>query len=79
MMFMMGWWVLLWGVIVVGVVWLARGSFDTRGKGQTETPIETLNRRFAEGAISVDDYYERLAVINSNADSAGPVQDHSSL
>lgn len=65
MMLMMGWWILMWGAIVFGIVWLARGSFDGWRKERTETPLETLDRRFAEGAISVDDYYERLAVINS--------------
>lgn len=65
MMLMMYWWILLWGAIFFGVVWLARGSFALRRNERKETPIETLDRRFAEGTISVDDYYERLAVINS--------------
>ncbi len=65
-----GWWivmmvamVLFWGAIILGVVWLARGGFDGWRGGRRETPSETLERRFAEGAISVEDYHERRDVI----------------
>jgi hypothetical protein len=58
MMLMMA---LFWGAIILGIVWVARGAFDGwRGR---ETPTEILERRFAEGAISVEDYYERREVI----------------
>lgn len=60
MMFVM---VLFWAAIILGIVWLVRGAFDGwRGK-RRETPTEILERRFAEGAISVEDYQERLQVI----------------
>ena len=62
-----GWWavmmigmVLFWGAIVVGIVWLVRGgSFGSQRAERRETPVEILERRFAEGAISADEYRER--------------------
>jgi putative membrane protein len=53
--------VLFWGAIILGIVWVARGAFDGWRGGRRETPTEILERRFAEGAISVEDYHERPA------------------
>jgi putative membrane protein len=61
MMFLM---VLFWAAVIFGIVWLVRGA--PRGdwrKERRETPIEILDRRFAEGAISAEDYNERRKVI----------------
>jgi putative membrane protein len=60
MMFVM---VLFWAAIILGIVWLARGAFDGWGGPRRETPTDILERRFAEGAISVEDYHERREVI----------------
>jgi putative membrane protein len=65
MMFVM---LLFWAAVILGIVWLGRGGFDGSRGGRRETPIEILDRRFAEGAISVEDYNERRKVI---ADSSG--------
>jgi putative membrane protein len=51
--------VLFWGAIILGIVWLARGGFEGRRAGREVTPTEILDRRFAEGAISTEDYRER--------------------
>ena len=57
---MMLWMVFFWGAVIFGVVWLARGgSFESRRMERMESPLETLDRRFAEGAMSVDEYHER--------------------
>ena len=60
--------VLFWGGIIFGVVWLFRGA--TQGGSQTseppprnENPIEILERRFAEGDISEEDYRARREVL----------------
>lgn len=74
MMLMMVWWVLVWGAIVFGIVWLARGSFDMWRRDRRETSVETLERRFAEGEISLDDYYDRRAVITGGDYPAGEWQ-----
>jgi putative membrane protein len=61
MMFVM---VLFWAAIIVGIVWLARSGPDGRRRGERrETPMEILDRRFAEGAISVEDYHARREAI----------------
>jgi putative membrane protein len=67
-----GWWivmvvvmVLFWGAIILGVVWLARGGFDGWRGGRRQTPLEVLEQRFAEGAISIEDYHERRDVLEA--------------
>ena len=41
----------------------ARGGLDSRREERRETPTEILERRFAEGAISPEEYQERREVI----------------
>lgn len=71
-----GWWVvmmigmvLFWGAIILGIVWLVRGSghgWGSAARGTpTETPLAILERRFAEGAISAEDYWERREVLTN--------------
>ena len=57
--------VLFWAAIILGVVWLVRGASGgwRWGGERKETPSEILERRFAEGAISVEDYHQRREVI----------------
>ena len=70
---MIGWGIafapLIWILVIVGIVLLVRGrnwgppwatSGPVRGR---ETAIEVLERRFAEGEISLEQYRERRAVI----------------
>jgi putative membrane protein len=80
-----GWWapmmigmVLFWGAIILGIVWLVRGGFDRRPQGQEETALSLLDRRFAEGALSLDDYHQRRKIL-SGAATASPAggADHS--
>ena len=66
-----GWWMivmmllmlLFWGGIVFGIIWIARGGLDSRREQPRETATEILERRFAEGAISIEEYQERREVI----------------
>jgi putative membrane protein len=77
-----GWWIVMtfgmvvfWGALILGIVWLIRGSFEGwRGgrEARRETPLETLDRRFAEGSISVEDYHHRRDVITSDRQSHQP-------
>ena len=59
--------VLFWGAIILGIFWLVRGASSgwRWGGERKETPSEILERRFAEGAISVEDYHERRNIIAS--------------
>ena len=72
MMLMM---VLFWGAIIFGVVWLIRGSARpgsgaSEPRARRESPVEVLERRFAEGEITEDDYRARRDVL-SNPATAG--------
>ena len=67
-----GWWivmmvgmVLFWGAVILGVVWLIRNGIDRAApEPRAETPAQILERRFAEGAISAEDYRERREVLS---------------
>lgn len=57
--------VLFWGAVIVGIVWLIRG-FARSGAapvGRGESPVEILERRFAEGAITPEDYRTRREIL----------------
>lgn len=76
MVLMMALMVLFWGAIIFGVVWLVRGA--TRGEsalGETpaskETPVEILERRFAEGALTEEDYRARRGVLVGGPETGG--------
>jgi uncharacterized membrane protein len=65
-----GWWapmmigmVLFWGAVILGFVWLVRGGFDHRQQRPDETALSVLDRRFAEGAVSLDEYHRRRDVL----------------
>lgn len=68
--------VLFWAAVILGIVWLARGGFEARRERHEQGPMPTaseiLDRRFAEGAISVDEYHERRELIaKGSADPNG--------
>ena len=54
---------LFWAAVILGIVWLARGGGGGWREPRRQAPTEILDRRFAEGAISVEDYQERLKVL----------------
>ena len=58
---------LFWGAIIAGIVWLIRGaswgSPPRERDVSKETPVDILDRRFAEGAISEEDYRARREVL----------------
>jgi putative membrane protein len=60
--------VLFWGAVILGIVWLSRGAsrggsaLDEKPAGG-ESPLEILERRFAEGSINADDYQARREVL----------------
>lgn len=68
-----GWWILMmvgmalfWGSVIIGIALLVRRSSGWRDE-RSETPLEILERRFAEGAISADEYHERREVMTSGS------------
>lgn len=62
---------LFWLAIILGVIWLVR---DSVGRRQPEAPSENaltiLDRRFAEGAVSLDEYEQRRDVLTGAAASS---------
>jgi uncharacterized membrane protein len=58
---------LFWLAVVLGAVWLVRDGFDRRPRPQDETALTILDRRFAEGAVSLEDYRQRHDVLTGAA------------
>ena len=54
---------LFWLAVIVGVAWLVRDGFDHRQQQREETALAILDRRFADGAISLDEYRQRRGVL----------------
>ena len=54
---------LFWLALIVGVAWLIRDGFDHRQQQPEETALAILDRRFAEGAVSLDEYRQRRDVL----------------
>lgn len=66
-----GWWILMmvgmvvfWALVIAGIVWLVKSVGPGRGSDR-ESPLEILDRRFAEGAISEEEYQSRRRTIES--------------
>jgi len=57
------WWLFWIALLVVFFVWL-RPKSDGRDR---ETPLDTLQRLYAEGRISREEYEERKAVLEEDA------------
>ena len=56
-----GWWI-VWILLIVGVVWaISRAQREGAPPRvqEREAPLETLQRRYAEGEISTEQYEER--------------------
>lgn len=73
--------VLCMGVMTVRMAWMGggsarRGSMPWDGFMARESPMETLEHRFAAGEISVEDYRERREVlVNGDAKPNGDHED----
>lgn len=56
------WMVVFWAALILGIVWLVRVSLERRPQREQE-PGEILDRRFAEGVITFDEYHEQKAAL----------------
>lgn len=56
------WMVVFWAALILGIVWLVRVSVDRRPQREQE-PGGILDRRFAEGEITFDEYPEQKAAL----------------
>lgn len=67
-----GWWIVMmigmiafWSVVIYGVFWFVRGGFERNGPSRPEkTPLETLDRRLAEGEITPAEHAERQQILD---------------
>jgi putative membrane protein len=60
--------ILFWGLVILGVVYLFKlllGSPST-GENQRESAMEMLEKRFAKGEISKEEFEEALEVLKRN-------------
>lgn len=66
--------VAFWLLIVLGAVWLVRGGFGGTASQQhpSKQPIEILNRRLADGELTLEEYEERREAIERVRDSDRP-------
>jgi uncharacterized membrane protein len=59
---------LFWLAIILAVVWLARDGIERRQQeAPSENALTILDRRFAEGAVSLDEYKQRRDVLTGAA------------
>ena len=69
--------VLFWGGVILGIVWLIRG-FARGGSASgerlvsKESAVEILERRFAEGDITAEDYRARREILVGGTAEANP-------
>jgi putative membrane protein len=69
--------VLFWGAVIVGIVWLVRSVVRGGTVPSAETPVsretavQILERRFAEGALTPEDYRARRDVLVSGSAESG--------
>jgi hypothetical protein len=56
-----------------------RGAVGGRPQERKESPIDVLERRFAEGAISVEDYRARREVLGNGTAESSDAHDKEAL
>lgn len=59
---------LFWGLVILGVVWIVRRSAPWQRGGpptpRSESGVEILERRFAQGEIELEEYRKRRSVLD---------------
>jgi putative membrane protein len=58
---MMGWWGLIWILVIGAFVWLVARGVSQRPAGHEDSPEAILKRRYARGELSREEYEQRLA------------------
>ncbi|HSJ83922.1 MAG TPA: hypothetical protein VLA91_08915 [Acidimicrobiia bacterium] len=73
---MMIWIVVFWAALILGVVWLVRMGLNRRPR-QRQGPGNILDHRFAEGAITFDEYRaQKAASLDGQTDLSDGVPTH---
>lgn len=63
--------ILFWALVVIGIVWLIRSVPWGQYRHGHESALDVLDRRFASGEISPEDYRERRAVLRDESPPSG--------
>lgn len=56
------WW-LFWIMVAIGVWWAVMRAIAAGRHSAPEPPLEVLRRRYAEGALSTEEFEERRKVL----------------
>lgn len=78
-----GWWILMaigmvlfWGLVIFGIVWVARELGSRREHhphpGRVDDPMAILDRRLAEGTVSTEEYRQRKAILSGASPPESP-------
>ncbi|MGZ8666243.1 MAG: SHOCT domain-containing protein [Solirubrobacterales bacterium] len=62
---------IFWGLIILGLVWLLREAIGRDHRRAGTDALGTLDRRLAEGQISVEEYEQRRNVLTSQRPIGG--------
>ncbi len=62
---------IFWGLIILGLVWLLREAIGRNRRNGAADALGTLDRRLAEGQISVEEYEQRRDVLTSQSPVGG--------
>jgi putative membrane protein len=63
--------VLFWGLVIVGIVWLLREAIGRSHHESGVDPLAILDRRLAEGQISVEEYEQRKRTLVASERTTG--------
>jgi putative membrane protein len=56
--------IVFWGLVIVGIVWLLREGIGRSHHQATADPFAILDRRLAEGHLSVEEYEQRKKILS---------------
>jgi uncharacterized membrane protein len=59
--------IVFWGLVIFGIVWLLRDAIGRGHHGAGGDPLAILDRRLAEGQISVKEYEQRKKTLVASA------------
>jgi putative membrane protein len=62
-----------WGLVIGAVVWVIREISGPRSaRAEIDSPAALLDRRFAAGEISTEEYRDRKAILSGEREASPP-------
>jgi len=59
--------IVFWGLVIIGIVWLLREAIGRHDSGSDADPLAILDRRLADGQISVEEYEQRKKALAASS------------